>query len=64
MLLNNTRHAQIDLMNNAIWIDVGEHESFDYDFVDHWVMSDSQNLPLSVETVTDEWMAWCAFDGI
>lgn len=64
MLISTSRHTQIDLMINTMFAHVGEQVKFDNQFINHYVASDSPNMPLTEEFINDEWMAWCAFDGI
>lgn len=59
-----TRHSQIDLMVNTMFAHISEQVKFDNQFINHHVASDSPNMPLTEEFINDEWMAWCAFDGI
>ena len=59
-----TRHSQIDLMVNTMFAHIGEQVKFDNQFINHYVASDSLFTLLTEDEVNDEWMAWCAFDGI
>lgn len=64
MLISNSRHTQIDLMINTMFAHVGEQVKFDAQFTEHYSESDFPFTLLTEDEVNDEWMAWCAFDGI
>jgi hypothetical protein len=58
------RHNPHEVVISSAFAHVGEQVKFDNQFINHHVASDSPNMPLTEEFINDEWMAWCAFDGI
>lgn len=56
-------HNQNDMIVNEImaWVDC---PNFNNPFVDAWVFHDDDVVAFADETAIDDWLVWCAYDGI
>lgn len=64
MLISTTRHNQTDMIVNEIMALVLE-PTMNPKFVDSWVFHNPEEcFGLSDDGASDQWMTWCAFDGI